>query len=38
MFVSRGINLLPDVQDLKAVPMADPETSVPDVTLSNGGI
>ena len=30
--------LLKDVEQVKAVPMADPETSVPDVTLSNGGI
>lgn len=30
--------LLKDVQDLKAVPMADPEVSMPDVTLANGGL
>ncbi len=30
--------LLKDVEDLKAVPMADPETSVPNVTIGNGGI
>ena len=30
--------LLKDLQDLKAVPMADPEASMPDVTLANGGL
>lgn len=30
--------LLKDVQDLKAVPLADPEVAMPDVTLAHGGL
>lgn len=30
--------LLKDVQELKAVPMSEPEVSMPDVTIGNGGV
>jgi predicted anti-sigma-YlaC factor YlaD len=30
--------LLKDVQNLKAVPMEDPDVSMPDVTIGNGGV
>ncbi|MDE3174187.1 MAG: zf-HC2 domain-containing protein [Gemmatimonadota bacterium] len=31
-------SLLKDVQDIKAVPMAEPDQSTPDVTIGNGGV